>query len=144
MPQLEYFLVCESISTDRETNRVSLFNVLEDLQIAGPGTAPQQPRLLSQFVAVSCWNKEEGDEARDYQLMLRIHVPGEEPKEFSMNFIMERPRHRLSLGFQGIPNLEPGQLRFELLLNSEHVAWHTVNVFPPPSDTLASENTTAE
>ena len=35
MPRLEYFIVCESISTDQETNRVSLFNVLEDLQVLG-------------------------------------------------------------------------------------------------------------
>jgi hypothetical protein len=33
MAKLEYFLICESMSTDRETNRVSLFNVLEDLQL---------------------------------------------------------------------------------------------------------------
>ncbi len=30
MPKLEYFLICESVSVDQDTNRLSLFNVLED------------------------------------------------------------------------------------------------------------------
>ena len=36
MPKLEYFLICESMSTDQETSRVSLFNVLDDLQVLTP------------------------------------------------------------------------------------------------------------
>ena len=131
MPTLEYFLICESISTDQETNRVSLFNVLEDLQVLASESPPQPQLPVSQFVAVSCWNREVGDEGQDFQAMLRIHPPSQESKDFPMNFKMERPRHRLSLRFQGMPKLEPGQLRFELLLNGAHVAWHTVNVFPP-------------
>lgn len=128
MPNLEYFLICESISTDQETNRVSLFNVIEDLQVGPPEDAAQQPPVV-QFVAVSCWNRESGDEDKDFQATLRIHTPGEAPKEFSMNFQMERPRQRLSLRFHGVPKLSPGEMRFELCLNGQHVAWHTVNVF---------------
>jgi hypothetical protein len=130
MPRLEYFLVCESISTDQETNRISLFNVLEDLQILSPGL-PNPPTLpVASFVAVSCWNRDPGDEDQDFQATLRIHSPNQDPKDCSMNFKMDRPRNRLSLRFQGMPKLEPGELRFELLLNGEHVAWHTVNVSP--------------
>ncbi len=133
MPKLEYFLVCESVSTDQETNRVSLFNVLEDIHILPAG---QPGVILAQLVAVSCWNREPGDEEKDFQATLRIHSPGSsEPKEFPMNFRMDRPRYRLSLRIQGVPNLEPGQLRFELLLNQDHVAWHTVNVTAPPQPT---------
>jgi hypothetical protein len=130
MPKLEYFLVCESMCTDQETNRVSLFNVLEDLQVLPPNTVPRQQLVVPYFAAVSCWNREPGDEDIDFQAILRIHPPTEEPKDFSMNFRMERPRYRLSLRFQGMPKLEPGVLKFELLLNGQHVAWHTVNVFP--------------
>lgn len=146
MPKLEYFLICESISTDQETGRVSLFNVLEDLQVA-PLETPMQPHLpVVMFVAVSCWNREPGDEDRDFQVTLRIHPPAQdqESKDFSMNFKMERPRHRLSLRFQGMPRVEPGELRFELLLNGEHVAWHTVNVFPPANNASGVPPSTAE
>jgi len=74
------------------------------------------------FVAVSCWNRRPGEENQDFQATLRIHAPGQETRDFSLNFKMERPRHRLSLRFQGMPELDPGELRFELLLNGVHVA----------------------
>jgi hypothetical protein len=138
MPSLEYFLICESISTDQETNRISLFNVIEDLQVAPPETAPPetaaQQFAISHFVAVCCWNREPEDEDKEFQATLRIHAPGQQPKDFSMNFTMEHLRHRLSLRFQGIPKTQPGKLRFELLLNGDHVAWHTVNVFSSKSE----------
>lgn len=131
MPKLEYFLICESISTDRETNRVSLFNVLEDLRVASPEAPPEIQIPIVQFVAVSCWNREPGDENQDYQAIVKMHPPEGEPQEFSTNFLMEQPRHRLALRFQGMPRLDPGQLKFELLLNGTHVAWHTVNILQP-------------
>ena len=74
MPNLEYFLICESLSTDRETNRVSLFNVLEELQVLGKEETSAQPvPFPRQLVAVSCWNREPGDENQDYQATLKIH-----------------------------------------------------------------------
>ena len=144
MPTLEYFLVCESMSTDQETNRVSLFNVLEDLQVLPPETAPQKQLIVPHFAAISCWNREHGDEDKDFQAILRIHAPNQEPKDFPLNFQMERPRYRLSLRFQGMPKLEAGELKFELLLNGQHVAWHTVNIFPPSAESSVPTEAPAE
>lgn len=138
MPRLEYFLVCESISTDKDTNRVSLFNIIEGVRVLPPGTPGH---ILAQFVAVSCWNSEPGDENKDFQAILRINAPGADPKDFEINFTMERPRQRLCIHIQGIPELEPGELKFEMLLNGEYVASHTVNV---SSDATASPSTTSE
>ncbi len=131
MPKLEYFLVCESMSTDSETNRVSLFNVLEDLQVASPESTSVSHIPVAQFVAVSCWNQERGDEVEDFQAIVKIHPPNGEPQQFTTNFKMEQPRQRLAFRIQGVPKLEPGQLKFELLINGEHIAWHTVNIHPP-------------
>jgi hypothetical protein len=129
MPKLEYFLVCESVSTDQETNRVSLFNILEEVQVLTGDTPPQLGVSILQFIAFSCWNREPGDEDRDLQLIVRLHVPGNEERvDFPLNFHMDRPRHRVAMRFQGLPKAEPGDLKFELLLNGEHVAWHTVQV----------------
>jgi hypothetical protein len=125
MPTLEYFLVCESVSTDQETNRLSAFNILEDIRLAPPINASG---IISQLVAVACFNRDQGDENQDYQATIRIHNAEKNLENFPVNFRMDRPRHRLTLRFVGLPQLEPGQLRFELLLNGEHVAWHTVNV----------------
>lgn len=112
-------------------------HVLEDIHILAPGQPPGI--ILTQLVAVSCWNREPGDEDKDFQATLRIHAPNQEkqsdPQEFAINFRMERPRYRLSLRIQGMPKLEPGQLKFELLLNGQHRAWHTVNVTQLPHST---------
>ena len=125
MPRLEYFVVCESIAIDGETNRVSLFNIIEDIEPVSKGTPGP---ILAQMVAVSCWNQQERDENEDFQVILRIH--GKETKDFPMNFRMERPRQRLIQRLQGVPAMEPGHLRFELLLNGRHAADHVVAVHP--------------
>lgn len=45
MPKLEYLLVCESVSVDRETNRISLFNVIEDIHRVSGSNASSRPRV---------------------------------------------------------------------------------------------------
>ncbi len=134
MPKMEYFVVCESISIDHQTNRVSLFNIIEDLQPVGPEV---QGDIIGQFVAVSSWNKSPEDEGKDFQVIHRIHTSGGEPKDFSLNFRMENPRQRLVLRIQGIPPVHPGILRIELLLNGLHFADHVVTVHPAISPDAA-------
>lgn len=135
MPRLEYFLVCESVSVDRETNRISLFNVIEDIRFSKPGTETTAPWLVN-FVAVSCWNREDGDEDVDFQATLRIHSPpsdeGEqrEPKDLPLNFRMQSRRQRLLMRFAApvLPRTRSGKLRFELLLNGRHCAEHEIDI----------------
>ena len=140
IPKLEYFVVCESISIDRETNRVSLFNIVEDIQPMGPATPGP---IVAQFVAVSCWIRQPGDEGRDFQVIHRIHTSDEEHKDFPMNFRMEGPRQRLLLRIQGVPPVRTGSLRFELLLNGEHVADHVVTVHPAVSPDAIQPNSSS-
>lgn len=139
MPKLEYFIVCESISVDRDTNRVSLFNVVEDLSAVPQG---QPAIVVAQLVAVSAWNREPEDSGQDFQAILRIHPPGDEPRDFAVNFRMRQARHRLYMRVQGVPAQRPGELKFELLLNSRHAATHTITIHPaeqfPPSPAEAS------
>jgi hypothetical protein len=73
MPQLEYFLIAESISVDQSTNRVSLFNVLEEIQCAPlPAGTPAIPGRtgIPQLVAVSSWNLSPEDQGREFQVSL--------------------------------------------------------------------------
>lgn len=135
MPKLEYFLICESVSVDRETNRISLFNVIEDLTIVKPGKEIASP-ILFNFVAVSCWNREEGDEQTDFQATLRIHQPPDEngspvePNDLALNFQMHSRRQRLlmRLATPALPRAHDGKLRFELLLNGKHCAEHEIGI----------------
>jgi hypothetical protein len=124
MPKLEYFIVCESVSVDQQTNRVSLFNVIEEVW------SSRFPATISQAIATSAWHREPADEHVDYQVQLRIYAPGEDSyKEFPVNVKIEKDRHRI---FHELANLrvsQPGNLKFEVLINGQYAATHTVTIF---------------
>jgi len=125
MATLEYFVVAESVSTDRETNNVSVFNILEDVS----GKLPLEiPRL----VAVSAWNMAPEDRDKDFQVTLRIPQPWNEtdPKyfDFPINFTTERRRHRVSHRLEALQIKEPGELRLQILLNGQPVATHVITI----------------
>lgn len=123
MPKLEYFLVSESVSVDQLTNRTSLFNILEEVK------ANKFPAVIPQVVVTSAWNREIGDEDIDYQVKVRISLPGEEePKNFPMNFKIESDRHRLFQGFEHLQIQQPGELKFEVFINDKYTASHTVSI----------------
>lgn len=132
MPQLEYYLVCEGYSADQFTNRVSLFNVLEQINIAGfPGVFPQS------VCAIASWNMAEEELGRDFQALLRIHIPGEAPRDFRRNFTARAKRHRLMLTLQGLPLPRAGVYRFEILLNDRPAATHDIDVVQGVPDVIA-------
>jgi hypothetical protein len=118
MPTLEYFLVAESISVDQFSNRISLFNVVE---YANPKVG-----MIPSAVAVSFWNIADGDEGKDFQVVLRVITAGGTTRDASTNFRMVRPRHRIMQHLVGIPVEKEGEVKFEILLNGNHVASHTV------------------
>ena len=122
MARLEFFVVSEGISVDQFTNRLSLFNILEEV------ASPNFPFVLPSAVAVSLWMMEAGDDERDLQCMLRVTMPNVAKIEFTTNFKTSGRRHRVIQTIQGVPLNEPGVLRFEVLLNGEHAASHEVDV----------------
>jgi len=122
MAHMEFFIVSEELSVDQQTNRLSLFNVLE--QIA----APNFPAMLLSAAAVSLWVADPGDDERDFQCTLRIIPQGGEHSDFTTNFTFRSRRHRVIQRVQGFPLNEPGVLRFEVLLNGDYQASHEVDV----------------
>ncbi len=137
MPKLEYFLLCESVSVDQDTNRISLFNVLEDFQIASPDTNGKTPLcFLGQFVAVALFNREPDDDEKDFEACLRFNLPDDKHSEHRIAFRMDRNRQRLLLRFVGMPPVDKdGVLRFELLLDGTRCASHTVHLSTDTSST---------
>lgn len=132
MPRLEYFLVANSTSIDQITNRVSIFNVLEDLT---PGKLP----FAVEFVAISSWHRFDESAAavpseEDYQAIVRLHAPNGETSDLAMNFQMPMVRARVQ-GFGVLGCSDYGRYRFELLLNGEHIADHSISILPrAPAD----------
>jgi hypothetical protein len=133
MPHLEYFLVCESVSVDSESNNISLFNVLDDLY------PDKLQYVLPKALGVSTWNLGPEDEGRDYQTILRVILPHDanassdevNSEAFPMNLVRTPHRSRAIQGVLNIPLLRTGDLVFEVLLNGERCASHTVTVHPP-------------
>lgn len=122
MPKLEYFLVAESVSVDQSTNRISFFNVVEQVN------AKKFPSNILQIIAVAAWNAEEGDNEEDFQVAVRVTSPGGEPKDFRHSIAMRGKRSRVLLTFQGIVLNGAGTLLLELSLNGEHQATHSIDV----------------
>jgi len=134
MPKLEYFLVCESVSIDRETNRISLFNVLEAITPVLQAQDAQYP--LTQMAVVACWlRKSHDDPESEHEQKVRIYVPGrEDAVEATTRFRMQHLRQRSVNRLIGMPEFkESGELRIELCLDGSHEAEHIVTVNPPVS-----------
>lgn len=126
MPDLEYFVVAESVSIDRDTNRVSLFNVVEEI-VASPVPFP--------VVAVSGWNlTAEEQRGADLQAGVRITKPGGQVLgPYPVNFAGRTFRHRIVHRF-AVPFDVPSEWLFEILMNGQRKAGHRVTVHPalPP------------
>ncbi len=124
MPKLEFFIVCESVSIDVESGKISLFNVIEDI------FTDALPDYVN-INAVGLWNVEPEDAGKDYQASLRITPPGlAEGPVFPMNLTRGRLRYRAVFAVRNIPLNQPGRLVVEAMMNGEHVASHTVIVHP--------------
>jgi hypothetical protein len=134
MPRLEYFIVCRSVSADIDNDEITLSHVVEDLFLEEEGI----PAFLPKIMAVSSWEISQEELTTDYQAVLRISVPGSTaPKDFAMNLARGRRRHRAIQGILQIPLTQPGDLRFEVLLNANHQATHVVTVHPPGIERIA-------
>jgi hypothetical protein len=126
MPQLEYFLVCESIVIDKDRNLASAFNILDDLLVT-------IPCLIPQMVALSTWRLQPEDQNCDFQVGFELILPGagvsqEEKKTFTLNFSAKGVRHRTYFRFDGIPIEQEGDVVFHLTLNGAHIATHVLTV----------------
>src|ERR1019366_5438378 len=131
MPHLEYFIVAESLAIDAQTNRVSIFNVLEDVQ------TPFFPVNIQNVTAIAVWNADPGDEHQDFQAVFLVSTPGAEaPLQFAVNFRIPQARARTLIQIQGLPVIGPGHLRFEVQLNGQYQAFHTATIgFMVPTPT---------
>ncbi len=129
MPSLEYFLVAESVSVDRDSGSLSIFHVTEDLVF------PELPAPIPRLVAVSSWRIAPDEIGKDFQATLKVHKPWHEAnpqyEQFPINFTAERLRHRINHWIVNLHIKQPCDLRFEILLNGEHKASHIVTCRKP-------------
>jgi hypothetical protein len=122
MPSLEFFLVSERCATDQVTNKLSIFEVLEEVR------SSTFPASIYSAVAITLWRADPEDINLDFQANLVLHLPDGTQHTFATNFRMTSPRHRTLQRLQGIQLNSPGELRFEMTLNGRHIADHFVTV----------------
>ncbi|MCH8032756.1 MAG: hypothetical protein IH950_03220 [Bacteroidetes bacterium] len=123
MSKLEYFLISEGVSVDQRTNRLSIFNIFENV------SADKFPASVPFVTAVVSLIKEDEDHGKDLQLLLKIHSPGvEKTFELTLNFVMESERHRLLMSIDNIKVGKSGDMTFELYLNESLIATRMVKV----------------
>lgn len=139
MAKLEYFVVSESVAVDRETNRTSIFNVLEEVRLDAGPQATQNARVVAigDIVATGLLRSEVGDEDKDWQAILKVKAPDGNTQEVPVNFrfLEGTIRHRLIVRVTGYPFTTFGDIVVELLLNGQHLAEHVISVLPkqPPA-----------
>ena len=127
MPKLDYFLVAESISTDKDRNTLSIFHIVEEAY-------GRLPFVVTNLAGVASWTIAAEEMGRDFQVLLKIYqsekreLPSFAP--FSLNFTADRERYRTCHYVNGLRIEEPGDLVFEILLNGEHVADRIVHIRP--------------
>lgn len=131
MATLEYFLVADSVSTDRERNTLSIFHVLEEW-------SGRLPLVIPQLVVVSSWKMAPEDRGQDYQVALDIHLPGKQQspdfKILPVNFTAEHLRHRTYHFVRGLRIEEAGDVVFELRINDQHAGNHVLWVHEKDGD----------
>jgi hypothetical protein len=129
MAGLEFFVLAESVSIDQATNRLSVFNILEELR------GRTLPRQAPQIVVVSVLLFEEEEQRREWQLALIIRDPaGVERNRFNTNIQGQSRRHRIIQQLRGYSFDSVGEWRAEIELNGEHKACHRLTVAPPDPD----------
>lgn len=128
MPSLEFFVVAESVAVDQNTNRLSVFNIVEEI------SAPRFPAVHPSLVAVTCLLlDQESEVGLDFQLNLKLSLASvggkiEDLGSFASNFTAQSVRHRILQEFRGLKLPTAGMLRVEQTLNGGHVASHMITV----------------
>lgn len=122
MPNLEYFVVAESAMVDQLSNRVSIYNIYDEIAL------PKFPMAIGQLVSVCSWNASEDDKDKDFQVGVMLRMPDGDHGPFNSNFTMTGKRHRSILTLISVPISKPGTIVFEILLNGERKASHTIDV----------------
>lgn len=130
MRQLEYFVVCKSVSLDAMSQEISLFHVTHFLACS------VMPTVVPSLCAVASWIKddklmESTDDAATVESHVKLNVisPGGEPVN-TFRRTLKSPNRREQSVFRvmNIPIPQEGDLVFELIVDDQTVAHHIVSI----------------
>jgi len=122
-------VLCGDASIDRDTNRISLLNILESLTVFGD--VEQFKGVALNFEVVSDWEKEDDN---PYEGMMRIkrRMPAGELSEVIKTKIdlTKSHFHRTRIRFNGMPLAGPGRYVFEIDYKEGEGKWKKAAELP--------------
>lgn len=125
MPKLEYFVAAESLSVDLDRNSVSVFHILNEVQLR------EIPGVLPQLAVASAWvfDEQEIQSKSECQVKFELRPPGDgEVKVFRSNMSAEVRFQNMHLQIQNVPIATSGDLIVRVFLDDEERATHTIEV----------------
>ena len=129
--KIVWAVLCENSVIDRDTNNVSLINVLEQMQLVAepPVLSEAEPipesRVPAQMQMVILSERSDMSVPERGRCRLRLITPdGKEshPSEFEVD-LTKTLRHRFRMNFQGIPITSQGRYMFTVDVKAETGHW---------------------
>jgi hypothetical protein len=152
MPKLRWFVACENVVIDQETDRVTTVGILDRI------TPVEFPALLVKVGMAGCWDCTGADPEQDYQVAISISPPGnKEAKIIRTNLkeTKERTQQIMVLGIGFVPVETSGEILIEVRLNDESIQVYKIDVLAAdpndgdrslfyPESTRETDNTSKE
>jgi len=115
--RLSYALVAEAFALDRFTNRMSIFNIIDQFQVHSDPTI--EAVSLPHLCVILQWRVDPEDHDQDFQVKLIATQPGMERKEQFINFKGRKDSrtHRILHMFTDLRITKVGDLQIEVQLN---------------------------
>lgn len=132
-------VVCTRSATDRETNNISLFEVIEQLNVLGPLPEGANVGLPISFELVSLWSRAQPAEAEESTARFTLIAPnGVEihGQEFAVN-LTENIRMRTQLRSVGFPVRGAGRYTFKVEIRRAGENWEMVARIPVQLESIA-------
>lgn len=122
-------VLCDSSSIDSETNRVSLFNVLDTLTIVGdPGDVQGIP---IRFEIFSMWENTIDTPSEGVMRLIAIDPNGETRSPLEVRIDLTSSHfHRSRIQIQGLKLSGPGRYVFRIEYKDEDKDWKSVAELP--------------
>lgn len=123
--------LCRSSAIDAETNNISLFNILEDIQVSSePPTQADdssRPLAVGSFELIVATTRDNSQVGEQVRARVNLHFPDESLPEILAELdidLISAERSRFRLGMPGLPIGGLGTYRFAIeVLSDENGSW---------------------
>jgi len=133
-------VLCGRSTTDRDSNNISLFEILEQINLLGPVPEPSAKAALPmQFEVVSLWSRANLGEPEESSGRIKMIAPNGTvtlTHEFPVA-LTENPRIRTQMRSIGFPLLGAGRYTFTVEIRRANDTWDTVARIPVQVESMA-------